>query len=76
MEKLKKKYVDRKTLIANALSFISRISYQLQKYNYLKKESLPNELTEDYILDVLSKCGMSLDLIIIKSIMSPVTKSK
>ena len=75
--KLKQKWIDRKKLIANALIFISRISHQLQKYNFLPKDSrIPDVVTDGYILDILSRWGMSLDLIIIKSIMTPVTKSK
>lgn len=75
--KLKQKCIDRKKLIANALIFVSRISHQLQKYSFLPNEGkMPDVVTDGYILDILSRCGMSLDLIIIKSIMTPVSKSK
>ena len=69
--------MERKKLIANALIFISRISHQLQKYNFLANDTMiPDKVNDEYILDILSRWGMSLDLIIIKSIMTPVSKSK
>jgi archaellum component FlaC len=34
LDKLRKRVTERKQLVANALTFISRISHQLEKYNY------------------------------------------